>query len=495
MNRFICCLFLLGLNAAAFSQKQYFVYIQAETPQPFFVKINEKVYGSDGSGFLILSKLKDTSYTFKIGFPQNKWPEQQFLLNIRSKDRGFLLKQFDGKGWGLFDLQSLSVTMADEITKDKAAGSNGEISAFTQILSRAANDPSLLEKPVALVKHEEKPVIVQPAVLTETSTPKYRPADNSTALSDQQAKKDSSLSVKRELVKNEDTAKIADQQKKTDQPLTKNTGEAKKKTDTAAIVEQSTKKEEAVVADNSLAKNEDTVKIGDQQKKTEQPLAKNTGEIKKKTDTTAIVEQSIKKDEAVVTDKSSGKNKMADPVAGTVADYKRSVVTKRSESSTTEGLGLVFIDEFAIGIRDTVQIFIPNQTGFISKVNDQPAEQQKFLNVPGEQKDVSLIGSPAANKKNCLSIASDNDFMKLRKKMAAQRTDQGMISECRKVFKTKCFTTEQVKNLGHLFLNEAGKFQFYETAYPFNSDRDNFASLQMELKDAYFIHRFKKMVN
>ena len=43
MNRFICCLFLLGLNVAGFSQKQYFVYIQAENPQPFFVKINEKV--------------------------------------------------------------------------------------------------------------------------------------------------------------------------------------------------------------------------------------------------------------------------------------------------------------------------------------------------------------------------------------------------------------------------------------------------------------------
>jgi hypothetical protein len=79
--------------------------------------------------------------------------------------------------------------------------------------------------------------------------------------------------------------------------------------------------------------------------------------------------------------------------------------------------------------------------------------------------------------------------------MAAQKTDEQMINESKKVFKSKCFTTEQVKNLGNLFLNEAGKFQFYETAYPFNSDQNNFTSLQLELKDAYFIHRFKKMVN
>ena len=106
-----------------------------------------------------------------------------------------------------------------------------------------------------------------------------------------------------------------------------------------------------------------------------------------------------------------------------------------------------------------------------------------------------MIGSAPVTKKTCTSIATDNDFLKLRKKMAAQRTDEAMIGESKKVFKTKCFTTEQVKNLGNLFLNESGKFQFYETAYPFNSDRNNFVSLQTELKDAYFIHRFRKMVN
>jgi len=176
-------------------------------------------------------------------------------------------------------------------------------------------------------------------------------------------------------------------------------------------------------------------------------------------------------------------------------NYKRSTVTKRSESSNSEGFGLTFIDVLPTGNRDTIQIVIPNPANFASKSNDSPAGQRKFLNVTSDAKDVSLIGTSSANKKNCLSIASENDFLKLRKKMAAQRTEEGMISESKKVFKSKCFTTEQVKNLGNLFLNEAGKFQFYETAYPFNSDQDNFASLQVEFKDAYFIHRFKQMVD
>ena len=445
MNRFLCCLFLLGLNAVAFSQKQYFIYVQAENQQPFFAKINEKVYSSTGSGYLILSKLRDSSYTFKIGFPQNRGPEQQFLVSIKSKDHGFLLKNFGEKGWGLFDLQTLSVIMADDPGKDKGAGSNtGEITGFTEILSKAANDPSLLEKPVALVKYDEKPVVVQPAVVKENAgTLKEQPANSTAFIEETVKKKDSALSAKRESIKKEDTTKIVQQQK---QP--------------------------------------------------EQPLARITDEIKTRTDTSAITEQPPKKEEISITDKSPGKNKIPDMAADSVAKYKRSVVIKKSESSTSEGLGLIFIDELVIGKKDTIQIVIPNQTNLASKArtNDQPAEQRKFLNVTDDTKDISSI-TTSANKKTCSSVASESDFLKLRKKMAAQKTDEQMINECKKVFKSKCFTTEQVKNLGNLFLNEAGKFQFYETAYPFNSDQNNFTSLQMELKDAYFIHRFKKMLN
>ena len=531
MNRFICCLFLLGLNVAGFSQKQYFVYIQAENPQPFFVKINEKVYSADAAGYLILPKLKDTAYTFKIGYPQNKWPEQQFSVAIRSKDHGFLLKQFDGKGWGLFDLQSLSVIMADDVSKDKAAILNADISGFTAILSRAANDPSLLEKPVALVKQEEKPQMTETMAIKEPilMQKEQAPGNITPRVEEGIKKNDTGIAVKQQPLKNLDT------DKKAEQALVKNTGEIKNKPDTTASIEQPGKKEEAIAAvknpepnstadkkltlpkeqlpDNAVLveqpakkkdtallvkkeplKKEDTAKLAEQQKKAEQPLVKNISEPKKSD--TAIVERSTKKEEALIAD-NNGKNKLMDPVTDAEVKYKRSVVTKRSESSTTEGLGLIFIDELSAGNRDTVQIVIPNPpnfANFIRQSEDQPATKKVVTPEPTD-KDVSLIGSPAVTKKTCLLIASDNDFLKLRKKMAAQRTDESMINESKKIFKTKCFTTEQVKNLGNLFLNESGKFQFYETAYPFNSDRNNFASLQMELKDAYFIHRFKKMLN
>lgn len=144
---------------------------------------------------------------------------------------------------------------------------------------------------------------------------------------------------------------------------------------------------------------------------------------------------------------------------------------------------------------DTIRIMIPNPSGFSRRLNEPAREDRKFLDIASDEQERAVPVGTRSVGKACTSVASDNDFLKLRKKMAAQRTEDGMIQESKRVFKAKCFTTEQVKNLGNLFLTEAGKFQFYETAYPFNSDRDKFASLQVEFKDAYFLHRFKKMVN
>ena len=434
MSRFICSVFLLAFYSAAFSQKVYFVYLQSEAEQPFFVKIGEKVHNSNPSGYLILSQLKDSSYSFKIGFPQNKWPDQQFLVDIKSKDRGYLLKNFGEKGWGLFDLQTMGVQMsAENNIKDKAGRKEfREVSAFTEILSKAANDPSLKEKPVfAVAKTEEKATNIQSAI----------------------AKKEDDQVSKQPI--NEPRAAV-------------NTEEKTEVVQTVAL-----KEEKAV--------------------------------LKEKPDTG--IKAPIKKEESPIVKKEDQKTEVL-PVAATkqettppkeeikvvpVETYKKSVVTKKSESSTTEGFGLTFIDQHSNGEKDTIKIIIPNSKEAFAGKNDQP-DEKKFLDITEQTKESKLTGTKATVKNNCSSISSENDFLKLRKKMAGQKTEEAMIEEAKKGFKVKCFSTEQIKNLGNLFLNEAGKFQFYEAAYPYSSDKDNFAVLQTELKDNYFIHRFKNLV-
>jgi len=418
MKSFVCCLILLVSCLASFSQKTYFIYIQSETEHPFFVQINEKTYSSTASGYLILSKLKDSSYSFKVGFPQNKWPEQRFSMDIKSRDRGFLLKNFGEKGLGLFDLQTMGVQMPAENDIGEGAGKTEmrEVSAFTNILSKAANDPSLKEKPVfAVNKKEENTVISQPVVVKEEPAAlKEQPVINSTSASEPLAKKEEPPVVVKEEISQKEPSPVI-------------------------VKEKTVKTERSPAGEQAIPQKE---------------------ELK----------------------------------AAPVQEYKKSVVIKKSESSTTEGFGITFVDEYADGQKDTIQIMIPNQTSILANMDSQPADESRFIDVKELPRQDKLTGTKNSANTNCSSVASENDFLRLRKKMVGQKTDESMIREAEKLFKAKCFTIEQVRNLGNLFLNEAGKFQFYEAAYPHSSDKDNFTVLQAEFKDNYFIHRFKNLV-
>jgi hypothetical protein len=405
----VCLLFSLA-TLTGFSQKVYFIYLQTDNDQTFFVKMNSKIHSSSASGYLILSKLHDSTYNFAVGFPQNKWPEQNFTISINKKDHGYLLKNFSEKGWGLFDLQTLAVQMAapgSAKVDEKKKEENNDVSAFTEILSKAADDPSLKEK---------------------------------------QAQTHS---------KNEE--------KKTDSDIPENVS-----------------KEKPV----ELAKVTTTiipVEI------TEQP------EIKKNEPKIDSNEQQAIKIEEIIT-----------PVA---EEYKPTIVTKRSESSTTEGFGLVFIDEMGNGISDTIRLLISSPKPVLTSIDEEPKEEKKFLEMlpdtikKKEERVTDVILVPAesplekkAVKNNCLAVAEESDFFKLRKNMAAAEGDDNMLKEAQDYFKTMCFTTNQFKNLGMLFLSDEGKYRFFDLAYAFVMDIDKFSILQNELKEEYYINRFKAML-
>jgi len=400
-------LFSLAILTAS-SQKVYFVYIQTESEQPFFVRMNEKVVSSSSSGYIILSKLVDSTYNFSIGFPLNKWAEQNFSVTVSRQDHGYLLKNFDGKGWGLFDLQTLGVQMAMAGSENKTNADNKDVSAFTDILSKAADDPSLKEKPVQPKVEEKKPEVVTPEVVKKEE-PKVEPPV---------VTKPVEITIQPEEKKEEPKAEIKEQ------PITK------------------------------------------------------TEEIK--------------------------------PAA--TEPYKMSVVKKWSESSTTEGFGLVFIDEYENGQKDTVRIIIPNTKQIVNVVKEEPKEEKKFLEIPDipkkeeepvvmekktEEVKPVITESPAEKmvvKNDCGEVALESDFFKLRKKMAAEGKEEDMILEAKKYFKTKCFTTDQLKNLSTLFLTDEGKYNFFDMAYKYVADAEVFGSLQAELKDEYYSSRFKAML-
>ncbi|MBI5856059.1 MAG: DUF4476 domain-containing protein [Sphingobacteriales bacterium] len=405
MKKLIFCTFFLLFFVRGFSQKVYFIYFQTENEQPFYLRMDNKIYSSGASGYLILSKLKDSLYGFSIGFPQSQHTELNFSAAIARKDHGYIIKNLGEKGWVLFNLQTLAIQMPVENKADeKTLHESGKNSAFTEMLSKASNDPSLKEKTTAEVSEEKKADTVSIQV----------------AVKEKQA------------------------------------------TDSAAVVEIKKDQPKDLVEE----------KLRDQKQGASVLLKDSAVEVK-----------TLKLEEI----------------------YKRSEIMRKSESSTTEGFGLVFIDRISNQGNDTIHILIPNPKPLVSIVDEKSLPEKKFLNIdttaviserPSDVQPVTVMPVIEKNieKKNCSEQAGEADFFSLRKIMAAAFGDDEMIAEAKKYFKTKCFTTEQIRNLSVLFLTDAGKYKFYDVAYDFVTDTANFGLLQKELKDEYYINRFKAML-
>jgi hypothetical protein len=446
------CGSLLWLGASA--QKVYFIYLQSDNQSPFYVKMGEKLHSSTASGYLILSNLVDSTYQLNIGFP-GTGGESRFRVSNNNKDKGFLIQQSGGT-IQLFDLQAASVHKP--VTESMGGGGVSyrmKEDAFTKLLAQAMNDSSLLYVEVT----------AKPALAIEKKVEAPSPA---IAIKNDQPEKPATENVKQPLV-------IAPTPK-SDAPETAGikTGD-KPKDDKVAKAEEKVeepKKEEA---------KEIIAKVDDKPKEAIKPVEEKPKPVVEETSKPIIAEQKetqkpeLKKEEA----------------------YRRSVVTRRSESSTTEGFGLVYLDE-SNGITDTIRIVIPNQrTPFRAETDAENAKEKKaFLDVTNTDTvaEKKPVVAEVPVRKPCPNSATDQDFLKLRRNMASEDTEDGMLAQSRKAWKNKCFTTEQIRNLSTLFLTAYGKFQFFEAAYLHVSDSDQYASLRSELKEEYYIKRFNALI-
>src|SRR6266404_2759479 len=91
--------FLFSLLTGKNYAQDYFVLLQSDNRQPFYVRLGSQLYSSTPEGHLILSKLKDSTYTLAIGFPTQPGVEQTYALSA-SKDQEFQLKDHGDAGWG-----------------------------------------------------------------------------------------------------------------------------------------------------------------------------------------------------------------------------------------------------------------------------------------------------------------------------------------------------------------------------------------------------------
>ena len=417
MKRTLLFCFFALLVSLLDAQKIYFIYLQTETGEPFFVRMNDRLYSSESSGYLILPRLKDSTYKFKLGFP-SKDIDLDFTASINKKDHGYLIKNLGDKGWGLFDLQSLELQMSTSNVKKETGfynndNTNTQVNAFTALLAKATDDPSLRQNAVFAKEVETKPALVQ--------------------------------TIEKEEKKPAVTEAVVKEEKRPDQVTQPTTKPDENKTDLVSINGQKEDSQKSSVSQIDV--------------------------------------------------------------------YKRSDVIKLSESGGADGYESIYIDQNSDGTKDTIRVFIPAD-------KTATAVKEPKSDSIAETKTASDAGQPAAKEepqkeetkkwwqiaigknktetgeiKKCQTVANNDDFLKLRRKMAARTNDDGMLDEAKKYFKSKCFATEQIKNLSTMFLSNAGKYNFFSAAYNYTTDVENFSSLQSELKDEYYISRFKEMLH
>ena len=423
--------FCLVATSSIKAQKVYFMYLQTENQQPFYARVGEKIYNSTPSGYLILSNLRDSLYSINIGVQGSQVSEQPYSITMNRKDQGFLIKNLGEKGWGLFNLSTMAVIMP---------------------ISNPAS-------PVQAVKTERR-------------------EDNAFTNLLAKAADDSTIKEKPIIEKSVET--------KPDAVALNTEKKEELNTDVKEIVVPKQDDIKKVIVAPVVIKEEPKVDTSKTDEQTQE--ARNAAQMK--ADSIAAADEVVR-EEALRKQDSINKATLE---ATTVVEYKRSVVKLKSESSTTAGIGLVFHDMLPDDKTDTIRILIPAETTKTNSV-ELKQEEKKFLDIPPTDSVQSGNAKALTTKSNtCKAVANTDDFFKLRKKMAGETSDDRMITEAKKVFKTKCFSTLQVKNLATLFLSDEFKYKFFDAAYQYVNDLENFSSLQSELKEEYFINRFNAML-
>lgn len=421
----------LGLHA--YSQQQYFVYIQAENNQPFYVRMNEKIHSSSETGYLILSKLTDNKYEFFIGFARNAYPEQHFTLSVGNQDRGYQLKQFGDKGWGLADLQSQQVVMNTDAARGGSTLLLGEkkTDPFSVMLATVVNDSAILYTPV-------KPAEPVTVAKTEVKTP------------DAQDKQQEAL------VKQEATAKA-------DTPANNTVVKA------PATVAEKVEAQKDSPAITSLQVSDSNASAAEAEVKkpvTEKPAMEKPFITRIKESNSPQGYEAVYLEQYNYSTDTIDIHIAADAAASSATTAKKEPEVEQAADNQTVQQPAARKDSSTVVLQ-------------MGSVTDTFTVKKKTI---------IMINS------DCRNFATENDVDKLRVRLLGEKTIDDKLSTARKYYKNKCFTVKQLRALTELFPTDETKYRFLDLSYAFASDSGNYYLLEEVMGEDYYKNRFRAMI-
>ena len=120
MGKYFLLLFILFSFATikANAQQKFFIYLESEAKEPFYVLIDGKTnYSSSLNGFLTIPQMTSGDYDAEVGFVKDKYPSQHFIISIKGMDAGFILRKIKDNTFGLLNLQTFTTISPVAIEK------------------------------------------------------------------------------------------------------------------------------------------------------------------------------------------------------------------------------------------------------------------------------------------------------------------------------------------------------------------------------------------
>lgn len=416
-------LFLLCTGLSSVAQDNHFVYLQSDNGEPFYVRLDGKLYSSTASGYIILPKLKSSDYEVRIGFPKDAFPEETFLISVNGENEGYLLTNKAGK-WVLENYQTrkqvTGISDEEPVQKEATTREPIETDVFSSMLAEVIKDSSILKihHGTASEDSAKKEEITVRQSFEKSLTPSEDPAKRIWPL----PAGDTSATI---------AGNIQDSAQPTEDPVVR------------SLMVNTTGGQEMVYIDRQ---HDDTIRL----------LMPVSTVIPAPVQKARIIYQPREKTDSDLT---------ITPAVAASTPKSASVKpkTKTNPDTTQIQARIIYKDE-------------PVATGI------------------NKEESGNLAGEPAGNP-GCTDIAGEKDFLRLRKRMAGERDKYRMIELARRSFRIKCYSTEQIRNLSFLFLDDEGRYQFLDAAYPYIYDKDMFYTLESLLTDSYYINRFKAMLH
>jgi hypothetical protein len=223
----------------------------------------------------------------------------------------------------------------------------------------------------------------------------------------------------------------------------------------------------------------DTIKIEDDYTITTQPITKPDNKPPAKQADNKVNDNTEKKTNETTDNKSDTNNKES---------FKKGII-KVDEKMEPNGLATTYID-YTTTPYDTITLVIQHDKK--NALVDNTPGINPTKPTPGTTPPTPKNVKNTDYNQNCVLLASDAEFNKVRKAMSYESTDDKMISTGIKKMGKHCFYTEQISKLGLLFISEQSRLKFFIAAKPLVYDLFNYASLETNFTLAEVMNNFRK---